>query len=167
MARQFEGYPAGSFKRSRGDSWQEAQEDIARFRKRFAEWELAMEKFALVYLRRKHLEGFFTTLKNFHDKEQRGKKFDINSYNQQIINFVKSIQLAMGGRDNHVLTAALQLSDCKFMDPLDLVKNTKIAMLSLSLSDYGVIPKKGVKTSSTIILQHVSVLYGPKSKEQP
>jgi len=58
----------------------------------------------------------------------------------------------MGGRDNHVLTAALQLSEGAFMHPQDLIKNAKVAMLSLSLSDYGVIPKKGTKTNSTIIL---------------
>jgi len=51
-----------------------------------------------------------------------------------------------------VLTAALQLSEGAFMHPQDLIKNAKVAMLSLSLSDYGVIPKKGTKTNSTIIL---------------
>jgi len=76
------------------------------------------------------------------------------------------VQLAMGGRDNHVLTSALQLSDCAFMDPKDLVLNAKVAMLSLSLSEYGVIPRKEIKTNATIILQHVSVIYGPKEKQE-
>jgi len=78
----------------------------------------------------------------------------------------------MGGRDNHVLTEALQLSDSEYMDPKGLVMNAKTAMLSLSFSDYGIIPRMGMgaksvaKTNSTMILQQVSVVYGPKDDKK-